>query len=682
MSQENNKMIDTADFEHYEQALESFLAGELDANDFLHTRLHLGVYNQRQDGMCMIRTKLPGGKMSAKQMLGFANCIEKFSIMDDAQITTRQDIQFHYVPLRNTPDLQRELGQYDIATREAAGNTVRNITACHLSGVCPAEHVDVQAYLDQVAKFFVRHPLTQSLPRKFKISFSGCAHDCAQGLIHDLAVIATVKDGNKGFKLLVGGGLGAKPKLAVELLDFVTENELIPAIEAVLILHDRFSDRKKRTRNRIKFLVERFGEEKFKADFLKEFTRNKVAYNHEKTANAVWRKAEVTATALGENLSKPTEQRQKGFFALPIFVRNGDLSIKQFRGLAQLLEDENLDDLRTNQEQNLTLFNVPQEKVAFISEKIADLGLKVADKWQGVVSCPGTSTCPLGITNSDRVGQIIQSRGNPLNVRINGCQNSCANSSIADVGFYGKGIRHFGTLIPSYKLQLAGNGRDGGQIAFDGPQVPAARVFKALDIITASYNKDKHTTESFFTWARRKGEEYFKDLLHPLTLVRETELPFLVRDLGEREAFQVLSVGVGECAGAQINPIEKLYMEAQYEAGIALSFATKYKYDDAVESLLKRLFILSKIIFFKLAIACDADDFVGQLELLKQHGFSKIDPSSSFSKSLEVLYADIEKFQFEPDEQTFPSLAKQVDQWEVVVRELEQIKQEKQANQH
>jgi len=222
MANLNNAMINVQDFDHYEQALQSFLDGCLDPNRFLHTRLNLGVYTQKQEGMCMVRAKLPGGR-SARQLEGFAYCLEKYSIMNDVQITTRQDIQFHYIPLKDTAELQRDLAKFDIATREAGGNTVRNITACQLAGVCPAENTNVQPYIQLVAEYFVRHPLTQSLPRKFKITFSGCYHDCAQGKVHDLGIIATTYNNQPGFKLLAGGGLGAKPKTAIVLKEFIHE---------------------------------------------------------------------------------------------------------------------------------------------------------------------------------------------------------------------------------------------------------------------------------------------------------------------------------------------------------------------------------------------------------------------------------------------------------------------------
>lgn len=670
MANNTNAMIDQNDFDHYEQALQSFLDGHLDADRFLHTRLNLGVYTQRQEGMCMVRAKLPGGRVTAEQLEGFAYCLEKYSAMNDLQLTTRQDIQFHYIPLKDTAELQRDLAKFNIATREAGGNTVRNVTSCQLAGVCPAERVNVQAYIQQVAEYFVRHPLTQSLPRKFKIAFSGCGQDCAQGLVHDLGVIASTQNGIPGFRLLVGGGLGAKPKTAIELLAFVAENELLPAIEAILVLHDKHSDRKRRTRNRIKFLVEKWGAEQFRSDFQREFERTRNAFKAAEQPITEWRNPNPQDydpnKAYGSDLTTPIHQIESHLITLPLFIKHGDLSIKQLKGLSKLLRDENLGDLRTNQDQNLTLFNVPKERVIDIANQLEELNISVANNKQSVVACPGTTTCPLGITNSERVGQIIQSQGTQLNVRVNGCQNNCANSATADVGFYGKGQRHHGTLVPTYKLQLGGSGRDGGELAFDGPQIPAARVSAALERVSDAYSSYAQEGESFYQWSRRKGVDYFNQLLHSLTQVRETELPFLIRDLGDRNVFQVKSVGMGECAGAQADPIDKLYLEAKYEADLGYAFAIKFKYDEAIESLENRIFLLTSALFLKLQIENDATTLSQQIEQIAPLGLEKL----SQEQSLSELYEKIKQFHQNPDEQSYPILSAQVDEWEKRVRSI------------
>ncbi len=660
----DNPMIDPADLDHYEQALKAFQRGIFDANRFLHTRLNLGIYTQRQEGMCMVRAKLPGGRLTARQLQGFAICLDRHSAAEHVQITTRQDIQFHYVPLDATPALQWDLAAADIATRAAGGNTVRNITSCQLAGVCPAEYVDVGAYIKQTAEYFIHHPLTQSLPRKFKISFSGCESDCAQGLVQDLGVIATRKEQQPGFRLQVGGGLGAKAKTAIELIEFVPEAELLPAIEAVLALHDRNSDRKRRTRNRIKFLLDRWGADEFRARFIVEFERTRSAFHAAEDPVSGWRDPVIAGEALGVMLNRPLSQRQEGLATLPINVPGGRLKAAQLRGLADLLTSHDLQDVRTSQDQNLILYHVPVEWVTAVQSDLEKLGLQLYRKGERVVACPGTSTCPLGVTNSQRVAFALKGGPSDLSVRINGCQNGCANATVADIGFYGKGRRHFGRLIPSYRIQLGGDGRMGGELAFDGPDIPAVRVNSALERIQEQYEIGKEPTENFFHWSRKKGGKFFEQLLADLSRVSESELPFILRDLGDSKVFQVKSVGVGECAGSQIDPVEKLLLEARYESDLGRAFAVKFKYDEATECLENQLHLVAQAYVrrkgFKVSDERKAHfQYLADTKEVRQSGAS----------SLDSLLNRIAAFREYPDEHGYPLLADEADQWEAAIKQ-------------
>lgn len=585
MSTASNPLIDTKDFDEYEQHLQAFLQGSLDPHRFVAIRLNLGIYAQRQDGMCMVRAKLPGGRMNPRQLLGFAEAAEKHSGTDSVHITTRQDIQFHFVPLQKTPALQRTLGEYGIATREAGGNTVRNITGCPLSGACPAEHVDINAYIDKVAKHFIRHPLTAAMPRKFKLSFSGCESDCANGLVHDLGVIATRREGRPGFRLLVGGGLGGKPREAIVLESFIEENQLIPAIEAVLSVHDKYSDRKRKMRSRIKFLLDRFGAEGFIERYRIEYARTSGAYTPEATPATGWRERRVDGSQVKTTLRAPTAQHQEDLNILPISVPDGTLRIATLRALANLLVREGLHDIRTTADQNLSLFNVPTDRLGQLTVALRELGLKLPRCGDRVVSCPGTATCPLGITASRQMAPRLSGGVGDLSVRVNGCQNGCANATISDIGLYGKGRRHHGRLVPSYTLQLGGNGSEGGSIGISGPDIPAVRVPSAVSLLHDSYHADRLENESFRDWALREGREYFDELLGHLSRVGPMELPFLTREHGDSSVFKVESLGVGECAGAQAAPADKLLLDARYEAELSTAFGAKNKQADAGESL-------------------------------------------------------------------------------------------------
>ena len=273
----NPNLVNEAELVHFEQTLRAFLDGRVDTDRFTAMRLQQGVYGQRQEGVNMVRIKLPGGRVTAAQLTAIAEGLERYARHDAVHITTRQDIQMHFVPLEHTPAVLRLLAGAGLTTREACGNTIRNITTCPLAGVCPREHVDVSRHLRGAVRHFLRNPLNQQLPRKFKISLSGCEADCAQGMTQDLGVVAARKDGRFGFKVLAGGGLGHKPRAAIVVEPFIEEKDLLLVMEAIVALHNRYSDRTRRAKSRIKFLVDRFGPEGFVAKYRAELARVKMA---------------------------------------------------------------------------------------------------------------------------------------------------------------------------------------------------------------------------------------------------------------------------------------------------------------------------------------------------------------------------------------------------------------------
>ncbi|WP_428603093.1 nitrite/sulfite reductase [Sedimenticola sp.] len=662
MTDTSNPLIDSKDFDDYEQHLQNFLQGNLDPHRFVAIRLNLGIYAQRQDGMCMVRAKLPGGRMNPRQLLGFAEAAEKHSGTNSVHITTRQDIQFHFVPLEKTPQHQRTLAEYGIATREAGGNTVRNITSCALSGACPAEHVDINAYIDKVANYFIRHPLTASMPRKFKLSFSGCESDCANGLVHDLGVIATRKDGRPGFRLLVGGGLGGKPKEAIVLEPFIEEDQLIPAIEAVLSVHDKYSDRKRKMRSRIKFLLDKFGPEGFIEKYRIEYARTSNAYSPEAEPIGVWRERSVDGSQIKTTLRAPTAQHQEDLNILPISVPDGRLEVETLRNLADLLIKENLHDIRTTADQNLSIFNVPTDKLGSLTVALKALGLKLPRCGDLVVSCPGTATCPLGITASRQMAPRLSGGVGDLSVRVNGCQNGCANATISDIGLYGKGRRHHGRLVPSYTLQLGGDGSEGGSIGITGPDIPAVRVPSAVSLLHDSYHADRQENESFRDWARREGREYFNELLGHLSNVGAMELPFLTRDHGDSSVFKVESMGVGECAGSQAAPADKLLLDARYESDLSVAFGAKNKQADAGESLENQITYSGQAL---LEIAGLDRSLKGEEQLLPALRSAYGSYKGELDK-LEQLYTELRSFQSTLDELQLSELitaAKEITAW-------------------
>src|SRR5689334_17226953 len=359
----NQSLADFAEIDQYARDLEGFRSLQIDADRFTAIRLQMGCYGQRQEGVNMVRIKIPGGRITPAQLRVIGDVLEQYSRIETAHVTTRQDIQLHHVPLENTPDAMRALARAGLTTREACGNTIRNVTACPLAGVCPREHTDVNHHLQTAVRHFLRNPLNQQMPRKFKISFSGCEADCAQGMIHDLGIVA-VRDGERfGFKIMAGGGLGHKPHEAILVESFIEERELLIAMEAVVTLHNKYSDRTKRAKSRIKFLVDRFGAEGFLERYREEYARIHEAYGQREFPPGQWRddaKGPVPGSGAPRQVFL---QKQEAHVVFPVALSIGSLTAAQLRGIAAIAEDRGLTDLRTTQDQNLMFLNVPEALV-------------------------------------------------------------------------------------------------------------------------------------------------------------------------------------------------------------------------------------------------------------------------------------------------------------------------------
>ena len=577
------RLVNEEEIGRYDDAVQSYLNLQIDPDRFMSIRLQHGVYGQRQDGVNMMRVKIPGGNMNAEQLVAIADVMEKYVDHPVVHITTRQDFQIHYVPLEHTPAAMRRLADAGLTTREACGNTVRNITACPLAGVCPREHVDITPLMEGAATHFLRHPLTQHLPRKFKMSFSGCEADCAQGMMHDLGVVAVQKNGRYGFKVVAGGGLGHKPREAITVDEFVEERDLLASIEAVVSLHHRHSDRKRRAKARIKFLVEKFGAQGFIDKYKDEFARTKVALADKPHPVGVW-SGGTPGPDCGMGAPRQTlAQKQPGLFVVPISIPIGDITQVQLRGIAALMNDADITNIRTTQDQNLILMNVPQAQLTTVHTALAALGLGEPKAGDDVVACPGTSTCRLGITSSKIIGTKISGGAADLRIRASGCHNGCAQPETGDIGIYGEGNRLHGKLVPHYQMYFGGDGRSNGALALKGPSVPAARVEAAITRVQDTYAQDRHDGETFFNWTRRHGAAYFKELLQDITLVTPEQLASVMNDHGETQDFKVLQLGGGECAGAAQEFVAAHFAEAAYERDCRNSFAAQHKSIEALE---------------------------------------------------------------------------------------------------
>jgi sulfite reductase beta subunit-like hemoprotein len=662
----NLNLIDPEELDRFEETVGAYLAGELDDDRFVAMRLQQGVYGQRQARVHMVRIKLPGGRLLPRQLVGIAEVVERYAQHQVAHISTRQDFQLHYVPTEATPAVLRRLADYGLTTREACGNTVRNITTCPLAGVCPREHVDVTAHHHAATERFLRHPLTQHLPRKFKISFSGCEADCAQGMMHDVGVVAVKQNGKFGFKVMAGGGLGHKPHQAIVIEPFLEERDLLPCMEAVIALHHRYSDRKRRAKARIKFLVDRFGPDGFIEKYREEYARTKSAYASSDYPKGDWVDASAGPACGAGAPRSPYAQKQAGLFVFPISVTIGDITPPQLRGIAALLDEERLTDIRTTQDQNLIILNVPEARLAHIRARLAELGLTEPRVGDDVVACPGTSTCKLGITSSKIAAGLIDGGPLDLRIRISGCHNSCAQPDTADIGMYGEGRRLFGKLVPHYVLQLGGNGLTGGGLAFDGPEIPVARVVQAVRRIQDDFLSKRSNDQTFFSWSREKGVKYFDELLQDLSTVKEEDMSSVLSDHGETSAFKVLQLGGGECAGANQEQVAASFFEAAYERDCRNAFALERKFAEALECLQAITRLTAKAVLF-VAGQKNADPVLDSLPEIVRDAFPD---RPALAQQLSDIRQSLIRLESNLDEGPYHGATAKVDAWVRAAAEL------------
>jgi sulfite reductase (ferredoxin) len=588
------------EIDNFQKDITRFREGRIPEAVFLEERLRLGLYGQRQDGVHMMRSKLPLGLMGAAGLDAFADIAERFG-SGNAHLTTRQDIQIHFVTMDGSTDVMRVLDAHEITSKEACGNVVRNVTGAPISGIWPGEPFDVTPYGMELTRFLLRHPDGQSLGRKFKITLAG-TDDALwnMGAYHDLGLTARVRDGQRGFRVVVGGGLGSVAFEAQEYTDFLPEEELFPFAQALLKLFAIHGEKKKRARARMKFLLAKWGMERFREEV--EAVRAGLSPDPEWTSwlDRVdsWGDTPLHGPARGFPSGRTNEeatwlrtnvykQAQKGYSAVKIRVPTGDLNPSQLRGLASLLRRATGDTLRITPDQELLLRWVPNDRLLEVHGALIELGLGLprAGGLGDTVTCPGADTCKLGITSPRSIARAIQPvldelALNPalehLRIHVSGCPNGCATHQVADIGLFGAAKTINGTSAPHYMLMLGGRagGTDGVTLGAGFGMVvikmPAARVGASIRRITALYLEEGEENEAFGAFTRRLGRRRFKDLLVDLTELPPFDVePDAYREPGSDVAFAVVR-GVGECEGAAIEQSDLLLAEADREADLAL----------------------------------------------------------------------------------------------------------------
>lgn len=657
-------LANNEEINYYERSLREFQEGNIDVDRFTAIRLQQGIYGQRQEGVNMVRIKLPGGLLNPAQLNAIAEALETWSEHDSVHITTRQDIQMHYVPLGKTPEVLRILAKAGLTTREACGNTIRNVTACPLAGFCPREHVDINRHLDGAVAHFLRNPLNQQLPRKFKISFSACEADCAQAIMHDMGIVAVRQDGRFGFRVTAGGGLGHKPREAIVIEPFIEEKELLFTMEAVIALHNKYSDRVKRAKSRIKFLVDRFGPEGFIEKYREELARTREALAEQPYPKGEWRTGSNGEVPGQGAPRKIFHQKQVGLYALPVACPIGTLTAPQLRGIAALMQSNGLDEVRTTQDQNLLLLNVPEEKLPQFRAQLGQLGMREPQKGDNVVACPGTSTCRLGITSSTVLGPKLDGGPHDLRVRVSGCHNGCAQPETGDIGIYGEGKRMHGKLIPHYQTYFGGKGLAGGGLAIKGPSVPAARIESAVSRVKQAYSDTRAAGESFFTWTRRQGQDYFGSLLQDLIAVAPEQVAEVLRDHGDMHDFKVLQLGGGECAGASQVKVGSNFFDAAHERNYrdALKFQRKFAESLNCAEAIARLIAQGMVHLLGGKVSDDLSELASEIQL-------KLLGHTPFARQLAAFKDRFASPPEEVNDATLTQLFADLDQWTIAAAE-------------
>ncbi|WP_299387417.1 HEPN domain-containing protein [uncultured Lacinutrix sp.] len=560
-----------------------FNNGKIDEEKFRSLRLARGVYGQRQEGVQMIRIKLPYGKVLGNQLRRIAEVSDEYS-RSRLHITTRQDIQIHYVDLNRTPELWAELERDDVTIREACGNAVRNVTASETAGIDVNEPFDVSPYADSVFKFFLRNPICQEMGRKFKVSFSGTDEDTGLSYMHDLGFIAKIENGVKGFKIMLGGGLGSQPRHADEFYSFLASDKIIPLMEGVLRVFDRYGERKSRAKARLKFLLKDIGLEAFKAlveeeqnaiEF-KTVTIDEANYTASIPASIEAPKVEIK-DEVAFNLWKATNvipQKQDGYFAIGIKVLLGDFYTDKARLLADLVEKYAAGEIRLSLRQNILIPFVKEDLLTFFYTELEKLGFAEAgyNKAVDITACPGTDTCNLGIASSTGIAEELERvikaeypqylSNEDLVIKISGCMNACGQHNMANIGFQGMSIRTKDKLVaPALQVLLGGGNLGNGKAYFADKvvKVPSRRGPEALRRILNDYEANGGDLV-FSEYYKEKGEKYFYSLLTDLSNVDNlTQEDFI--DWGTEEAY-VKAIGVGECAGVVIDLIATLFFES------------------------------------------------------------------------------------------------------------------------
>lgn len=600
----NNPVV-ARDIIDLEKKIKLFRDGKIDDDKFRSLRLVRGIYGQRQPGVQMIRIKLPLGRVTTKQLRRISDVSDEYA-SKNLHATTRQDIQIHFVSLDRTPELWTQLEKDQITTREACGNTVRNVTASDLAGIDPKEPFDVSPYAYETFQYFLRNPVCQEMGRKFKMSFSSSDDDTAFAFIHDLGFIPKIVDGKKGFKVMIGGGLGANPFFALTAYEFLEADQIIPFAEAVLRVFDRYGERTRRMKARFKFLLQDVGLEKI-MELVEEEKKALKSKTYKIDENilpgpvlSTYVPAEPAVISNPDKFERwrktnVVQQKQEGYFGVYVKLLLGNMSTTLARQFADVVDLYAATELRITVNQGYLLRYVRPEVLQHLFVALDKLGLAEPgfDSVADITACPGTESCNLAISDSTNISvqleKVIRDEypdliyNTDIKIKISGCPNSCGQHGLAGIGLHGSTIKDKqGKVVPALVVLLGGGKlKDGAGIVSDKIlKIPSKRGPQALRLLLNDYEANGLPGEYFHDYFLRMGRMHFYTFLKPLGDMT-TLVPTDYIDWGEEHNF-VLHTAVGECAGVMIDLVSTLLYDSEEKIEWAKEGIQQKQYADAI----------------------------------------------------------------------------------------------------
>ncbi|GAB3551945.1 nitrite reductase [Spirosoma fluminis] len=592
-----------------ERKISSFRSGDIPEEAFRKYRLTRGVYGQRQPGVQMVRIKLPHGRITADQLIRIADLSDTYAT-GNLHATTRQDIQLHFVKLADSPQLWAALEDAGITIKEACGNTVRNVTGSARAGIDPEEPFDITPYAYAIFDYFLRNPICQDMGRKFKISLSSSEKDSAYGYMHDVGLVARIQDGKRGFKVMLGGGLGAQPFPAQTAFEFLEEDQVVPFIEGVIRVFDRYGERVKRHKARMKYLLNDIGleellrrvDEERPALRVQQFRVSTPTGEVDPAALTTDFVAHLTDQTAIEALPKYQawlktnvfEQKQAGWYAVQLRVLLGDMHSDTARALAQIVKQYAADDIRVTVNQGYLLRFIRPENLPAVFEALDSLGLAEPgfDTTADITTCPGTDTCNLAISSSYGITRALETMmrdefpdlvfNDDIKIKISGCMNGCGQHSVANIGYHGSSLKNGAYVLPALQVLLGGgfNGKGEGLIADKVIKIPSKRGPESLRFLLRDFETNAFDGEYYSDYYARQGKNYFYQLLKPLADLKTLQDSDYI-DWDHTEQY-VTEVGIGECASVLIDLVATTLTEASEKLGWAQEALAEGRWADAL----------------------------------------------------------------------------------------------------